>query len=550
MYWHHRNTLSPRQHSSLSTKPNSPFLKSLDASEIVFVLSTIEALKLHIERYHVRPPLKFWEEVLWEGEVFFDLIPSLKTLIERFVSRPSAIEVLGGSVERGLALSFVVQRRGLWQVRAWMDTSHIVHMNSLLQARHERRVQETPFKWCLDIVNPIELNLKLLKQLVRRWVPHHQSFRVRHQLVPFDVVDIVMTLGLGVGGWRNSRHVSNMPCVVLDDLDSLCKYDWSGTIHTYLLHSLNRCNRKILTRKIVDSISISGSVVVLQLWASERLGLHSNSSIKVFPRLQRFRSLNYGTEAIDLLFKKGKVSNENPIVRAAFNMDGVGKSEGAPEKGDDSCERACAARVEKIRINNQKIRSLKDEIVGIRKVLSARRKRRNVEDCRSIPEVGFVVEGQGNVEAADAAPVEETTSQVVEEADADATPVEEAAADEDGAHEAADEAVVDEIPANAAGVEEAPVHETTADKDDAHQAADEAVVDEPAADEAPVDEAAATVDEQVVAEEAVDEEVDDEVPPRDPPAFVHIGGEDQDDEIIPHVEPIVIEPLSILFGDP
>ncbi|WVZ04330.1 hypothetical protein V8G54_025136 [Vigna mungo] len=358
------------------------------------------------------------------------------------------------------------------------------------------------------------------------------------------------------------------------------------------------------------------------LWAYERLGLHYNSSVKVFPRLRRFRSLKYGTEAIDLLFRKGEVhfdwylrsnDRENPIVRAAFNMDGVGKSEGAPEKGDETVQCARAARLENFRINIQKIRTLKDEIVAIRKELSNRRKRRKVEQCHYVPKSGVVVDGEGNVEGADATPVEEAPPQGVQEADAnqhvvhqaadeavvdeivgdeasieeapghetaadedgahqaaceaiveeigadaatvEGAPVHETAADEDGAHQAACEAVVDEIGADAAPVEGAHVHETTADEDGAHQAACEAVVDEIGADAAHVElavvhETTAVADEQPFAEEAVDEEyLGDEVPRRDPPAFVDIGGDDQDDEIIPHVEPMVLEPLTTDFGD-
>ncbi|WVZ20179.1 hypothetical protein V8G54_007501 [Vigna mungo] len=73
-------------------------------------------------------------------------------------------------------------------------------MNSLLRYRHERLIFGTPFKWCLQILDPLEVNLKLLKQMVRRWVPHHQPFRVTQQLLPFNVLDVVMTLRLGVGG--------------------------------------------------------------------------------------------------------------------------------------------------------------------------------------------------------------------------------------------------------------------------------------------------------------------------------------------------------------
>ncbi|WVZ23724.1 hypothetical protein V8G54_002268 [Vigna mungo] len=461
-----------------------------------------------------------------------------------------------------------------WQVRAWMDTSYTVHMNSLLQARHVRRISETPFKCCLGIVEPIDLNLKLLKKL-------HQSFRVRQQLVSFDVVDVVMTLGLGIGGLEisfdesivgkvgelfnssktkarelintfdnivgdddldvdvvcrlNSRHVSNMPCVVLDDLDSLYNYDWSGATHTYLVHSLNRCNKKLLTGKIVDSISISGSVVVLQLWVYECLGLHSHSSCKVFPRLKRFRPLNYGIEAIDLLFRKGKVhfdwylrsvDRQNPIIRAAFNMDVVARTEEAPEKGENSCESARAARLEKVRKNNQKIKSLKDEIVAIRKALSERRKTGNFHQNISVDEAGVDVEGEGN---------------------------------EGGVQEAAvDETVADEAAAYEGVVDEATFDETAGDEDDVHEEetaaapVDEAVVaatpvDEAAADEQPVHQAVAN--EQAVDEAIADEDVLNEVPPRDPLAFVDISGDDEDDDLIPHVQPLLVEPLTTILGD-
>ncbi|KOM43507.1 hypothetical protein LR48_Vigan05g111100 [Vigna angularis] len=87
-----------------------------------------------------------------------------------------------------------------WRLRAWIHTSYIANMNSLLAATHKMRISQTPFKWCLEIGDPLEVNLKLLKKMVRRWVPHHQSFRVSQHLVPFNVQDVFITLGLGVGG--------------------------------------------------------------------------------------------------------------------------------------------------------------------------------------------------------------------------------------------------------------------------------------------------------------------------------------------------------------
>ncbi|XP_014515566.1 uncharacterized protein LOC106773382 [Vigna radiata var. radiata] len=195
-----------------------------------------------------------------------------------------------------------------------------------------------------------------------------------------------------------------MPFLVLDDLDALCNYDWSSAIHTYLLKSLNRCNKKILTGEIEDSLSISGAAAVLQLWLYERLSLHGNTSLKVFPRILRFRSLDYGMAEIEVLFQKGKVQFDwylsssdlkNPLIRAALNIGAVGTSDQAPQQEDDSYECALASRVEKIKRNNQRMRNLKEEIAALREQLSHQRKMRK---CEPNPSVHVV--GEGNKEAA------------------------------------------------------------------------------------------------------------------------------------------------------
>ncbi|KAG2383872.1 uncharacterized protein HKW66_Vig0256960 [Vigna angularis] len=331
-------------------------------------------------------------------------------------------------------------------------------MNSLLAATHKMRILQTPFKWCLEIVDPLEVNLKLLKKMVRRWVPHHQSFRVSQHLVPFNVQDVFMTLGLGVGGLdvpfdesvvgkvgesfnskctklkdlidmfnvlvgnddsevdvvcrlyvlvcfvvfffpRKARYVSNMPCLVLDDLDSLSSYDWSSAVHKYLVDSLNRCNKKLLSGWIADSLSISGNAVVLQLWAYERLGLHDDCSAKEFPRVRRFSSLNYTTKKIDVMFRTAEVQFDwylsendclNPIIRRAFNLDEGLRREGSKREEkpaeNEYDENWLLATLEKLRTNNARIRKVRDEIAAVRKVLGDRLKYRKVEQSPSFHE--------------------------------------------------------------------------------------------------------------------------------------------------------------------
>ncbi|XP_052728086.1 uncharacterized protein LOC128195163 [Vigna angularis] len=309
-------------------------------------------------------------------------------------------------------------------------------MNSLLAATHKMRILQTPFKWCLEIVDPLEVNLKLLKKMVRRWVPHHQSFRVSQHLVPFNVQDVFMTLGLGVGGLdvpfdesvvgkvgesfnskctklkdlidmfnvlvgnddsevdvvcrlyvlvcfvvfffpRKARYVSNMPCLVLDDLDSLSSYDWSSAVHKYLVDSLNRCNKKLLSGWIADSLSISGNAVVLQLWAYDRLGLHDDCSAKEFPRVQ----FDWYLSENDCL---------NPIIRRAFNLDEGLRREGSKREEkpaeNEYGENWLLATLEKLRTNNARIRKVRDEIAAVRKVLGGRLKYRKVEQSPSFHE--------------------------------------------------------------------------------------------------------------------------------------------------------------------
>lgn len=55
---------------------------------------------------------------------------------------------------------------------------------------------------------------------------------------------------------RKSTFVSDMPYTVLDDLDSLCHYDWASVVHKYIVCNLNRCTKKILSGTINESVSI------------------------------------------------------------------------------------------------------------------------------------------------------------------------------------------------------------------------------------------------------------------------------------------------------
>ncbi|KOM34411.1 hypothetical protein LR48_Vigan02g056100 [Vigna angularis] len=53
--------------------------------------------------------------------------------------------------------------------------------------------------------------------------------------------------------------------VLLDDLDSLCLYDWGTGVHKHIVHDLNKCMKKIMFGGIAQSLGLSGNVAVLQL---------------------------------------------------------------------------------------------------------------------------------------------------------------------------------------------------------------------------------------------------------------------------------------------
>ncbi|XP_022632840.1 uncharacterized protein LOC111240965 [Vigna radiata var. radiata] len=259
-------------------------------------------------------------------------------------------------------------------------------MNRLLTKDHFQRICETPFRWCVYLGEKVDINRELIKVMVCRWAGHDVSYRLSHQLVPFTVLDVFMTTGLGIGGLevpfdecieglvgemfnrkstslndlvevfnaivvdkntdidvvcrlyifvclvvfffpRKSKVVANMPSRVLDDLDSLCLYDWATGVHKHLVDSLNKGMKKIMAGQIRSSLSLSGNLAVLQAWAVERFSLDGNPINRDFPRMLRwFRYKARSFEIIDDIFRTAEVSTSFKFViniddlNAAINM--------------------------------------------------------------------------------------------------------------------------------------------------------------------------------------------------------------------------------------
>ncbi|WVY92046.1 hypothetical protein V8G54_037560 [Vigna mungo] len=353
--------------------------------------------------------------------------------------------------------------------------------------------------------------------------------------------DVVMTLGFGVGGLevlldesivgKVGEHFTNCKRTKLKELIKM----FNALVHNDDLDvdvSLNRCNKKILTGNIVDSLIISGSAVVLQLWAYERLGI---------PAHLAFHLLNYGTEEIDLLFKRGEVHFDwyltsedhlHPIIHAAFNLDGVARAdscsheEQAPEKeGDESSQLAT------------RLRSLRNKIAAVRKELS---------DLRNLRNFGYVeedgVEGEGKEDYVGEEVPGEAAGQA-NEAVAYETAIDEVPVDEGPAHEGpANEAPGDEAPADeecpGQGREEATHEEAVLEASEAHEERPSEAHEEGPAEAH--EEVAAHAHAKGVNEEPVVEPLD-YLPP-----FIDIC----DDEDDGHVQPKLVVPLRSYNGDP
>jgi len=64
---------------------------------------------------------------------------------------------------------------------------------------------------------------------------------------------------------RNSKSIYNMPFKILDDIDSLMKFNWASVVHKFLVNELSRAYMVHRQNKNEYNITLAGSVVVLQV---------------------------------------------------------------------------------------------------------------------------------------------------------------------------------------------------------------------------------------------------------------------------------------------
>jgi len=210
-------------------------------------------------------------------------------------------------------------------VRNRCKTDYIVKVNGLLRPSHRSRIGRTPFRWCVDMVKPLDINGVLLKHTLSRWVPEHESICIRQHLVRLSVLDVCVCLGLNAVGVdvefnsvvcgvikslfehepitiddivnriyfylqsgddndidnvdnvcrlylllcfallyfpRTSRTVTNMPFRLLDNLDNLNQYNWSRSVHSFLVEGFNRAYHTLRQDQNTSTITVAGSVAI------------------------------------------------------------------------------------------------------------------------------------------------------------------------------------------------------------------------------------------------------------------------------------------------
>ncbi|WVZ16294.1 hypothetical protein V8G54_009276 [Vigna mungo] len=286
-----------------------------------------------------------------------------------------------------------------WRVRTCLDTSYIIAMNHLLREDHVLRICDTPFRWCVYLREKVDINCELIKVMVCRWFRstfdecieglvgemfNRKSTSLSDLVEVFNVIVVDKNTDIDVV-CRKSKVVANMPSRVLDDLDSLCLYDWATGVHKHLVDNLNKGMKKLMAGQIRSSLSLSGNLAVLQAWAVERFSLDGNPINRDFPRMLRwFRYKARTFEIIDDIFRTVEFKSEwyvgervrnLPEIKAAFELfdGGIGvpqmpKRCRVDEAVDDSSDDGTfeANLEETLKKNNEEMMALSSRLIFLK----------------------------------------------------------------------------------------------------------------------------------------------------------------------------------------
>jgi len=205
-----------------------------------------------------------------------------------------------------------------------VNSDVIVEVNKKMHDFQRAKLEKTPFKWLVRMAEPINISCPLLRELVNRWSPNEQSFKIREFLVSLSSLDVCMGLDLGITGEevsfddnniglvtnlfngqditvlgileklndrkinvkkhvddfrrlyillaftvfyfpRTSKTVSTYLFNLLDSLEDLNVYNWGGAVLSMLISSLDRCSYNFLQQRNAHGLYLCGCVAVLQV---------------------------------------------------------------------------------------------------------------------------------------------------------------------------------------------------------------------------------------------------------------------------------------------
>lgn len=198
-------------------------------------------------------------------------------------------------------------------------TRLLAEVNKNMTYAQKSRIEATPFKWLMRLPEKFTISEVLLGELAKRWDENRGGFRMQNRIVSFTPLDVCFALGLRIVGenvkygedpksdtkklfegrpitvgtifeklmkLRSDEDVENFCRLyillglaefyfpntarsgwikMLDDIQSLGKYNWGAAVYDCLVESLTEATTSLRNENNSSHVRIRGCAVVLQV---------------------------------------------------------------------------------------------------------------------------------------------------------------------------------------------------------------------------------------------------------------------------------------------
>ncbi|QCD90005.1 uncharacterized protein LOC114174508 [Vigna unguiculata] len=271
---------------------------------------------------------------------------------------------------------------------------YVGSLNEKLSVKQRELIARTPFWWFMSLNHSVKISRNLLPVLCYRWVERRGGFAIGREVVEFNLLDVCLGLGLRVLGEKidisdddedsdcrklfssGKVHVKRIyeflleydndggsielftslyillgiyefllpnrdeivfPKIfkLVDDLQSIGKYNWGNLVYDYLVGSLCSASRALKYESNTSHIHLFGCVYMLQLWSFDHIFVCNatfNCDKSKFPRLLHWMNIKVGDKLVKSSFDKELAINEVVVcneelgyefVREAFQTFGT-----------------------------------------------------------------------------------------------------------------------------------------------------------------------------------------------------------------------------------